>query len=87
MKRILLLMLCFAALVFCAACESQSQTEQNTDSRFKALYWQSESFDSITIIKDRDTGVQYLFIKNAYGAGVTPLLDSTGKPAVDTNGR
>ena len=31
---------------------------------------------------DRDTGVQYLFLRDGYGAGLTPLLDPEGKPLV-----
>ena len=30
------------------------------------------------ILVDRETGVHYLLWKSGYGAGITPLLDSTG---------
>lgn len=34
------------------------------------------------VIVDRQTGVNYLFIKEGYGAGLTPLLDENGKPII-----
>lgn len=35
-----------------------------------------------TVIVDTETGVNYLFVKAGYGAGLTPLLDADGKPIV-----
>lgn len=35
------------------------------------------------ILRDKDTGVQYLFFMTGYGGGLTPLLDQDGKPVVD----
>lgn len=34
------------------------------------------------IFVDRETGVQYLWIKNGYAGGLTPLLGPDGKPIV-----
>lgn len=34
------------------------------------------------VIVDKQTGVNYLFIKEGYGAGLTPLLDENGKPII-----
>lgn len=34
------------------------------------------------VFVDRETGVNYLFVKSGYGAGLTPLLDEEGKPVV-----
>lgn len=36
----------------------------------------------IQIIVDTETGVNYLFVRSGYGAGLTPLLNSDGKPIV-----
>ena len=42
-----------------------------------------ESFMSDTVvIVDKETGVNYLFVRSGYGAGLTPLLDSEGKPII-----
>ena len=37
--------------------------------------------DAIVIV-DTETGVNYLFVRSGYGAGLTPLLDADGKPIV-----
>lgn len=36
------------------------------------------------ILVDTETGVHYLAWKSGYGAGITPLLDSDGKPIIKT---
>lgn len=36
------------------------------------------------ILVDTETGVHYLTWKSGYGAGITPLLDSDGKPIIKT---
>ena len=38
------------------------------------------------ILVDKVTGVNYLFVKSGYGAGLTPLLDREGKPIVSSVG-
>ena len=38
------------------------------------------------ILVDKVTGVNYLFVKNGYGGGLTPLLDREGKPIVSAVG-
>ena len=37
--------------------------------------------DAVVII-DKETGVNYLYVCRGYGGGLTPLLDSEGKPIV-----
>ena len=32
------------------------------------------------ILLDTETGVQYLYVQNSYGAGLTVLVDKDGKP-------
>lgn len=34
------------------------------------------------IIVDKITGINYLFVRSGYGAGLTPLLDEKGKPVI-----
>jgi len=36
----------------------------------------------VQVIVDRETGVNYLWIKSGYAGGITPLLDAEGKPVV-----
>ena len=41
--------------------------------------------DAIVIV-DKETGVNYLFVHRGYGGGLTPLLDSDGKPIITKDG-
>jgi hypothetical protein len=36
----------------------------------------------IQIIIDKQTGVNYLWVKSGYAGGLTPLLDENGNPIV-----
>ncbi|MFT3985967.1 MAG: DUF6440 family protein [Lachnospiraceae bacterium] len=35
------------------------------------------------ILRDKETGILYLFHAWGYGGGLTPLLDRDGKPLID----
>lgn len=37
------------------------------------------------ILVDTKTGVNYLFVKDGYAGGLTPLLDENGNPIVTKN--
>ena len=51
--------------------------------RFEVIEKQGNSFKNIyQVIVDNRTGVNYLFVKDGYGAGLTPLLDENGKPII-----
>ena len=39
-----------------------------------------------SIIIDKETGVNYLFVHRGYGGGLTPLLDAEGKPIITKDG-
>lgn len=39
---------------------------------------------AITILRDKETGVNYLFCEDGYAGGLTPLLDRDGKPVIST---
>lgn len=51
------------------------------DKRFTVVYTQG-SLSITEIWVDNFTGVNYIFHKDGYGAGLTPLLDKDGKPVV-----
>ena len=40
--------------------------------------------ESMKILLDTETGVNYLYISAGYGMGITPLLDSEGKVVVSS---
>ena len=46
--------------------------------RFEKIYTQG-TIDLVEIWLDKETGVSYLFHKNANSGGLTPLLDKDGK--------
>jgi hypothetical protein len=50
------------------------------DDRFEVTFTQSKFAEQIKILRDKDTGINYLVISQAYGCGLTPLLDGDGKP-------
>lgn len=60
----------------------------NDDERFVKTYKQTGKGLSDTVTEiwvDTQTGVNYIFHKSGYGAGLTPLLDKGGKPIVTLN--
>lgn len=83
MKKIVILLFSIL-LVGCAAPPTKSDAKQNF--QFKTIiyeYHEDESY-SIEVIEDKETGCQY--ITNSRGmeskaGGITPFLDSRGKPA------
>lgn len=47
--------------------------------RFVVLH-QEGMFSGQKILLDTETGVNYLFVRDGYAGGLTPLLDRDGKP-------
>lgn len=52
--------------------------------RFEKVFSQEDGIGTISteIWVDKVTGVNYLYHRNGYSGGLTPLLDSDGKPVV-----
>lgn len=50
--------------------------------RFEVIYQETGLKSEKTILVDKETGVNYLFIASGFGGGLTPLLDKDGKPIV-----
>jgi hypothetical protein len=53
------------------------------ENRFEKVYKQG-TFTVTEIWIDRETGVNYLFHRDGYAGGLTPLLDREGKPVVSS---
>ena len=51
--------------------------------RFEIVLEENLKGNTIIICRDRQTGVQYLFMKRDSGGGPTPLLDKDGKPIIN----
>ena len=49
--------------------------------RFEKVYSQG-SLTVTEIWVDKETGVNYLWMKSGYAGGLTPLLDENGKPII-----
>lgn len=49
--------------------------------RFEKVYSQGV-MNTTEIWIDKETGVNYLFVRNGYGGGLTVLVDRDGKPIV-----
>ena len=54
------------------------------EKRFEKVYYNGGGFSgpATTILVDKVTGVNYLFVQNGHGGGLTPLLKSDGTPVV-----
>ena len=50
------------------------------EKRFEKVY--SQEMGSVTILVDKQTGVNYLFAQSGYAGGLTPLLNADGTPVV-----
>ena len=53
------------------------------DKRFEVVH--NESTKALTgtmILRDKHTGVHYLYVASGYGGGLTALLDKNGKPII-----
>ena len=59
------------------------------DKRFEVVYSESGGFSGpgTKILQDTVTGVQYLFVQNGYGGGLTPLLNRDGTPVIGSTYR
>lgn len=55
---------------------------KNMEKRFEMIY-NDGFFGNNKIIVDKVTGVCYLWHAEGYAGGLTPLLDSDGKPVID----
>ncbi len=55
------------------------------DERFVMTHKEGSELGVLRMIYvDKETGVNYFFVKSGYGAGLTPLLGADGKPVVTT---
>jgi len=51
---------------------------------FEIVYSQKFSLvRQLFVLRDKQTGVQYLFVYDGAAGGLTPLLDADGKPVTD----
>ncbi len=58
------------------------ESKQGDDKRFIEIFKEGSLTESMKILLDTETGVNYLYISAGYGMGITPLLDGEGKVIV-----
>lgn len=54
------------------------------DKRFIEIFKEGSLTESMKILLDTETGVNYLYISAGYGMGITPLLDDEGKVLISS---
>ena len=52
------------------------------DNRFIISYSQENFTLGVRVLVDQQTGVNYLFFRDAGAGGLTPLLDREGRPVI-----
>ena len=54
------------------------------DKRFEVIYKEGNTLmtERTMILRDRETGAEYLFVQCGYAGGLTPLIDKLGEPVV-----
>ncbi len=53
------------------------------DERFEIVYKQRVGFGSVVkVLRDKETGICYLYHMDGYSGGLTALLDRNGNPVV-----
>ena len=55
------------------------------DDRFEVILNEGSTLSEsgqIMILVDKETGVNYLWVKSGYAGGLTPLLEADGRPII-----
>ena len=56
--------------------------KKKKEKRFITVHTEGSFNTSTEIFVDKETGVNYVFRSSGFGGGLSPLLDSEGKPIV-----
>jgi hypothetical protein len=59
----------------------RNKEKKERNERFKKVYSEG-GISSVTIIVDKETGVNYLYCQSGYAGGLTVLLGEDGKPVI-----
>ena len=58
--------------------------KEKEDKRFIKIFKEGSLTESMEILLDTETGVNYIHLNAGYGISLTPLLDSNGKVVVSS---
>lgn len=61
-----------------------SMFKDREDKRFIKIFKEGSLTESMEILLDTETGVNYIHLNAGYGISLTPLLDSNGKVVVSS---
>lgn len=74
-KAFFILLLAIALILVGCGFKKDKDATSKESSRFEVVYDEKPNpISSISIIRDTETGVDYLFVRSGYGAGLTPLM-------------
>ena len=70
-------------VIHCKLCpiKNEGVHEMAKEKRFVKVYSQGTA-DVVTVLIDKETGVNYVAAKMGYAGGLTVLLDQEGKPVI-----
>lgn len=54
--------------------------------RFEITYSQNSFGSTIEILVDRETGINYIWMRSCNAGGLTPLLGTDGQPVISQEG-
>lgn len=78
MKKIIAIVLS-AILICIMLCGCKGSGDRAfTSNRFEIITYQHDINYEETILYDRETGVMYVWVREGYGGGLSPLYDSEG---------
>lgn len=82
LKKLICILVIVVTLGLCiTGCGRKEQIEDMLPDNFEVVEVVKDGYNYCSVIVyDKNTKVEYLIIKLGYGKGITPLLDSDGKP-------
>jgi hypothetical protein len=58
----------------------------SNEERFEVIHQESKGvLQKVSILRDKQTGVQYIFVRSGNSGGLSPLLDKNGNPLIEEN--
>lgn len=78
-KRLTVLIMVVLLAMMCVAC---SKGETPIADRFVVVQEDTGLSKRYSILADKWTGVQYLYVYSGYGRGITPILNADGTPQI-----
>ena len=79
MKKLLAIILTMAMALCAAGCSgTEEETCQAEKQPFSRTTYDMQSTTYVSVIVDKETGVNYVFYKSGYGGGLSPRYNADG---------